>query len=65
MMESKTDDITSVAFQGIDIEIYKRFPIFLATDIEDAVEGALSFGAAVRSSVIRSAVDTFLREKYT
>ena len=64
-MESKTDDITSVAFQGIDIEIYKLFPVSRATDIEDSVEGALSFGAAVRSSVIRASVDTLLREKYT
>ena len=58
-MESKSEAIASSTFREIDRKILKRLPIFLATDIETAVVGAL-IGDAVRSSV-----DTLLREKYT
>ena len=59
-MESKTNAIESAIFRGIDRKIHNLFHDTRAIDIEDAVDDALSFGDAVRSSV-----DTFLREKYT
>ena len=61
-MKSKKDAISGVAFHVIDREIHNRFHLFLAADIEvpvrDAVETALD-------NVVRSSVDTLLREKYT
>lgn len=58
-MESKAEAIVSVAFRGIDIEIYKRFPVSRALAIENSVEDALI------DEAIWSSVDTLLREKYT
>ena len=60
MMENKKEAIHRAAFRAMDHEIQKCFPFLAAADIENSVNGALSFANAVVASV-----DTHLREKYT
>ena len=62
MMESKTDDITGVTFRGMDREIHNRFHDSSPLDIEASVDATIE---SALDNVVRSSVDTHLREKYT